>query len=231
MNPTTTHAAARRTLIMSLTVALAVASLPARALATVAATTGRDGRTLTIRGDAQADALGVSFDAEADTIDVWDESVRLGSFAAGTIEKIRILLGGGDDTLAVLLAAEGHLASLREVSVALGSGDDTASIELNSGVGLQVSGGAGHDVVSGSSSDRPSPAFRSVESRGAAAAIAPALAVRNGLGEVGECTVTDSNGLKIPGSWHDGLCCEWGDLTKCHKVDLVGKMGGIAIAR
>ena len=40
-------------------------------------------------------------------------------------------------------------------------------------------------------------------------------------GEVGECTVTTADGLKIPGSWKPGSptsCCEWGDQTKCHET-------------
>jgi hypothetical protein len=156
-----TTALERKGCFLLMTLALAVASLPALSFGSVQAKASQDGRTLTIVGDGEANDVAVVL-AAGDALEVSDGGVPIGAFSPDAVEAISIRLGGGADSLAVLLSAQNHLRNLRRVSVRLGAGDDVAVIEVNPGVQVSVSGGKGHDVVSGAES-APSAAFRSVD--------------------------------------------------------------------
>jgi hypothetical protein len=139
--------------------ALAVASLPATAFAAVKIKASASGRVLTIVGNRAADDVLVAVTPEADAIAVSANGEILGGFVAGSIDSIRIRLGGGSDSLSVDLASGGRLG-LRTLSVNLGGGDDYAILGVDPAVILTVSGGPGDDTVSGSGSTAD---FRSVE--------------------------------------------------------------------
>ena len=119
----------------------------ARATATVRVANG--GRTLIVRGDAQPDTVGIRYDTEHDAIEVQSEGTPLDTFAAATIQQIRIHLGGGNDQLAILLATGGRIPGLRDLRVHLGSGDDLAKIELDDDAILHLWEGAGEDADHG----------------------------------------------------------------------------------
>ncbi|HZR79851.1 MAG TPA: hypothetical protein VFD92_02055 [Candidatus Binatia bacterium] len=142
-----------------LALALAAASLPATASAAVKIKSSASGRVLTITGDRADDEVSVSVTPEADAIAVLANGEILGGFLAGSIESIRIRLGGGSDSLSVELGSQGRLG-LRMVSINLGGGDDYAILATDPGVVRSVSGGPGEDTVSGSGSAAD---FRSVE--------------------------------------------------------------------
>jgi hypothetical protein len=133
-----------------MTLALAVACLPAPAFAAVQIKASASGRVLTIAGDRAADEVVVEFSAARDAIEVSANAIPLGSFAAGPLESIRVRLGGGDDSLSVQLAS-GGLLGLRTLSVNLGGGDDFAHLDVDPGVFRTVIGGSGEDTVSGRS--------------------------------------------------------------------------------
>jgi hypothetical protein len=144
--------------------ALVIAGLPAGADAAVRIKSAQSGRSLTIVGDAAANDVSVSYDADADAIDVAVASIPAGAafarrFAAANVETIKIRLAGGADALSVQLASEGRIG-LEELSVDLGPGDEFALVHADPGVPVSVTGGAGQDTTSG---PRRPDTVRSVE--------------------------------------------------------------------
>ncbi|HZR80636.1 MAG TPA: hypothetical protein VFD92_06035 [Candidatus Binatia bacterium] len=172
---TSAIAAEGRSRFVSIAFALIVATLPATSLAAVRVKAPADGRMLTITGNSAADDVTVAFDAQNGAIDVTANGMPVGQYPAGSLEVMRIRLGGGNDSLGVQLFSNG-LLHLRMLDVNLGGGDDFAMLRVDPTVMLSVNGAGGHDTVNylGDTS-----AFRSVE------LIASAIAMVNNGGGTG----------------------------------------------
>lgn len=155
--------------IASMTLVLAIASVPAAASATVRIKASASGKVLTIVGDRADNDVLVSVTPEGDVIAVAADGEIIGGFVASSIDSIRIRLGGGSDSLSVDLASQGRLG-LRMLSVNLGGGDDYATLATDPAVIRPVSGGPGDDTVGGSGSTAD---FRSVENIVSWVALAP----------------------------------------------------------